>query len=92
MRLHHQFELNIENRGEGSQIFAIQPSVVEELVTSLTRKGYTVLKSSAHYMGIPQSITVIKEFTGPFTTLFSSKLKEDFDAISAKLGIDKLFN
>ena len=92
MRLHHQFELNIENRGEGSQIFAIQPSVVEELVTSLTRKGYTVLKSSAHYMGIPQSITVIKEFTGPFTTLFSSKLKEDFDTISAKLGIDKLFN
>ena len=92
MRLHHQFELNIENRGEGSQIFAIQPSVVEELVTSLTRKGYTVLKSSAHYMGIPQSITVIKEFTGPFTTLFSSKVKEDFDEISAKLGIDKLFN
>ena len=92
MRLHHQFELNIENSGEGSQIFAIQPSAVEELVTSLTRKGYTVLKSSAHYMGIPQSITVIKEFTGPFTTLFSSKVKEDFDEISAKLGIDKLFN
>ena len=92
MRLHQQFELNIGNsKTEGSQILAVHPSIIEELVVNLTRKGYIVLKSSAHYMGIPQSITVIKEFAGPFTTLFSAKLKEDFDSVSKALGIDNLF-
>lgn len=92
MRLHQQFELNLEdNKTEGSQILAIHPSVIEELVANLTRKGYSVLKSTTHYMGIPQSITVIKDFTGPFTILFSAKLKEDFDSITKKLGIERLF-
>jgi len=40
---------------------------------------------------MPQSIFVIKEFTGPFVTHFSTKIKNDFQAISKALRIEGLF-
>lgn len=75
----------------GRELLAIPPYLVEELITDLTKRGYTVLKSSAYYMGIPQSITVIKDFTGPFVTKFSAKVQHDFNAVSRALGIERLF-
>lgn len=92
MRLYHQFDLNLREIEEmGREFLSIPPYLIEELTKKLTKRGYTVLKSSADFMGLPQSITVIKEFTGPFAILFSKKIKEDFDAVSGKLGIKKLF-
>jgi len=92
MKLHHQFDLNNESIVSlGRERMSIPPYMIEELVTSMTKKGYTVLKSSAYYMGIPQSIIVVKEFTGPFVTHFTGKIKKDFDAVSKKLGIGELF-
>ena len=92
MRLHHQFDLDIENvKRLGRDLFTLPPYILEELVTTLTKKGYTVLKSSADFMGIPKSITVVKEFTGPFVTMFSAKMKKDFNFITKKLGIERLF-
>lgn len=92
MRIHQQFDLDLSRITPlGRELLAIPPYIVENLVRSLSRKGYVVLKSSAYYMGIPQSITVVKEFTGPFVTKFSSKIKEDFDTVSKGLKIEKLF-
>ncbi len=92
MKLHHQFDLNTESTiSLGRERMSIPPYMIEELVKSMTKKGYTVLKSSAYYMGIPQSITVVKEFTGPFVTHFAGKIKKDFDSVSKKIGIGELF-
>ena len=92
MRLHQQFDLKCDIiRPVGRQLLEIQPYVVEELVTTLSKKGYTILKSSAYYMGIPKSIIVVKEFTGPFVSQFTNKIKDDFKAISKSLGIGELF-
>lgn len=67
------------------------PYIIEELANNLSKKGYTVLKSSAYYMGIPQSITVVKEFTGPFISKFANKIREDFNETTKTLGIRELF-
>lgn len=92
MKLQQQFDLNLKILNDlGRELLAIPPHLIEELISSLTKKGYVVIKSSAYYMGIPQSITIIKDFTGPFVTQFSSKVKEDFNAVSKVLGIEKLF-
>ena len=92
MRLHHQFDLNVSNvKLFGRELLVIPPYVIEELTTNLSKKGYTVLKSSAYFMGIPQSITVVKEFTGPFVIQFANKIRNDFDNVSKKLGIRELF-
>ena len=92
MKLYHQFDLKNEVlRSLGRELFEVPPYVVEELVKNLSRKGYTILKSSANYMGLPKSITVIKEFTGPFVGQFTAKIKDDFKNISKKLGISELF-
>ena len=92
MRIHQQFDLDIDNiKPLGREFFAIPPYIMENLITRLSKKGYTVLISSAYYMGIPQSITVIKKITGTTETKFSSKIKEDFDAVSKGLKIEKLF-
>ena len=92
MRLHHQFDLDTENvKRLGRDLFTLPPYILDELVTTLKKRGYTVLKSSVDFMGIPKSITVVKEFTGPFVTMFSAKMKEDFDSITKKLGIERLF-
>ena len=92
MRLHHQFDLNTNNLNQfGRDLLTIPPYLIEELVSSLSKNGYTVLKSSAYYMGIPQSITVVKEFTGPFASQFANKIRNDFDNVSKKLGIRELF-
>lgn len=96
MKLHQQFDLNLD-------IFKIDkvndipkkvneiPVLVERLIKGLLEEGYIVIESSARYMGIPQSITIIKDFTGPFVTKFSAKIQHDFDAVSRALGIEKLF-
>ena len=92
MRLHQQFDINTRNLAVlGRDILAIHPYAIEELITSLSKRGYTVLKSSSYYMGIPQSLTIIKEFTGPFASLFANKIREDFDNVSKKLGIREMF-
>ena len=96
MRILQQFDLNlnvlkIENFNDIPKKINEIPASVEKLTKDLIRKGYSVAKSSAYYMGVPQSITVIKDFTGPFVTQFSEKTREDFNAVSKALGIDKLF-
>ena len=93
MRLHHQFDLNISSiKPVGRELLTISPYLIEELVSSLSKKGYQVLKSSAYFMGIPQSITVVKEFTGPFVNQFADKIRDDFESVSRKLGIKELFD
>ena len=96
MKLHQQFDLNLkalkpDNVNEIPKVINELPVLVEKLVKDLLREGYIVIESSAKYMGIPQSITIIKEFTGPFVLNFSSKVIEDFRAFSRKLGVEKLF-
>lgn len=87
MKVHQQFDLNLRGMPKANEI----PFLVEKLTKDLIEKGYIVIESSSRYMGIPQSITVIKDFTGPFVIKFSSKAKEDFNAVSRALGIDRLF-
>ena len=92
MKLHHQFDLNmgiLNSFGKGR--IALPPHIVEDLIAKLSKEGYTVLKSSAYFMGIPQSVTVVKEFTGPFASQFANKIRNDFDSVSRKLGIRELF-
>ncbi|MBI2656096.1 hypothetical protein HYX06_06770 [Candidatus Woesearchaeota archaeon] len=92
MRLHHQFDLNTRILNSfGKDKIALPPYLIEDLITKLSKEGYTVLKSSAYFMGIPQSIIVVKEFTGPFVSQFASKIRNDFDSVSRKLGIRELF-
>jgi dienelactone hydrolase len=92
MRLHQQFDLNTRT----STIlvrdsFSISPYTIEQLADNLSKKGYTVMKSSAYFRGMPKSITVVKEFSGPFVTHFTAKMKEDFNVASNELGIKELF-
>ena len=88
MKVHQQFDLNA---GGIPQAINEIPVLVERLIKDLIAKGYIVIESSSRHMGIPQSITVIKDFTGPFVINISSKAKEDFKAVSRALGIEKLF-
>lgn len=92
MKLHQQFDLNPNViRPFGRELFAVPPYSIEELALKMSRKGYTVLQSSAYFMGIPQSITLVKNFTGPFATRFSAKMKEDFANAAKNLGMEELF-
>ena len=96
MRIHQQFDLKldalkIENFKDIPRAINEVPLLVEKLIKDLLEKGYEVAQSSAYHMGIPQSITVVKDFTGPFATMFSAKITNDFDAVSKGLGIDRLF-
>lgn len=94
MRLHQQFDLNTEVLRNLSGIprkINEFPSLVEKLTKDLIEDGYTVIKSAVYDIGVPRSITIIKEFTGPFATLFSTKIKKDFNSVSKALGIEKLF-
>lgn len=96
MKLHQQFDLNLDvlkvkNFNDIPRAMNEVPLLVENLVKNLLDKGYDVAKESANFMGIPKSITVIKNFTGPFVTQFSAKAKEDFDDASRALGIERLF-
>ena len=92
MRLHQQFDLNTRNIALlGRDLFAMPPYVIEELISNLSKKGYIVLKSSAYQIGIPQSITIVKEFSGPFVSQFADKIRNDFDSVSRKLGIREMF-
>lgn len=96
MKLHQQFDLNPkalkpDNFNDIPRAINEVPVLVEKLIKDLLEKGYIVIESSARYMGIPKSITIIKDFTGPFVLNFSSKIMEDFKALSRKLGVEKLF-
>lgn len=96
MKLHRQFDLNMDVFGLQSindipkKINEI-PLLVEKLIRDLLEEGYIVIESSARHMGVPKSITVIKNFTGPFVTKFSTKIQDDFSDLSKALGIEKLF-
>lgn len=98
MKLYQQFDLNLNalkiDAFRGIDILkAINeiPVLVEKLIKDLLEDGYIVIESSARHMGIPRSITVVKDFTGPFVTKFSAKVRNDFDAVSKAIGIEKLF-
>ena len=96
MKIHRQFDLNLDvlkvkNFNDIPRALNEVPILVENLVKNLLEKGYEVAKEGAGFMGIPKSITVIKNFTGPFVTQFSAKAKEDFDNASRSLGIERLF-
>lgn len=96
MKLHQQFDLNInvlqvKNFNDIPRAINEIPTLVEKLIKELLQKGYSVAKEGAHFAGVPQSITVIKDFRGPFATQFSTKINEDFNFVSRNLGIEKLF-
>lgn len=96
MKLHQQFDLNLkalkpENLNDIPRAINELPVLVENLIKDLLKEGYIVIESSARYMGVPKSITIIKDFTGPFVIRFSSKIREDFNSVSKKLGVEKLF-
>lgn len=96
MRLHQQFDLNPNEFSSGSlshipKKISEANALVEKLVKDLLEEGYIIIESSARYMGVPKSITVVKDFTGPFASRFSAKVQHDFNAISKSLGIEKMF-
>jgi|SRR3989344_8700923 len=96
MKLHQQFDLNLNALGidkvrDIPRAINDVPILVEKLIKDLIERGYIVIESSARYMEVPQSITVIKDFTGPFVMKFSAKARDDFKAVSRALGIEKLF-
>ena len=96
MKLHQQFDLNLkalkpESFNDIPRAINEMPVLTEKLIKNLLEQGYVVIESSARYMGIPKTITVIKDFTGPFATIFSTKINEDFNNRARKLGMEKLF-
>ena len=96
MKLHQQFDLNlnalkIDDFNDIPKKINEIPVLVEKLIKDLLEEGYIVIESSARHMGIPKSITVVKDFTGPFVTKFSAKVQNDFNALSKTIGIEKLF-
>jgi hypothetical protein len=96
MKIHQQFDLNLkalkpESFNDLPRAINGVPLLVEKLTKNLLEQGYIVIESSARYMGIPKTITVIKDFTGPFAIVFSSKINDDFNTLSRKLGMERLF-
>jgi len=96
MKIHQQFDLNLkafkpESFNDIPRVINEMPALVEKLIKNLLEQGYVVIESSAKYMGIPKTITVIKDFTGPFATMFSRKINDEFDDLSRKLGVERLF-
>ena len=93
MKVHQQFDLNDRMlhsmRRDG---FSIAPHKFEEFIALLSRKGYTIIKSSSYVMGIPQSITLIKETTELIAGNIASKIREDFKAVSERTGIGSIFS
>lgn len=96
MKLYQQFDLNFNvlktnNLSDVPKKLNDIPGLVEKLTKELLEKGYDVIKERAQITGLPQSITIIKDFRGPFATQFSTKINEDFNIVSKALGIEKLF-
>ena len=93
MKLYQQFDLNLNALKIGNipSIMNKIPVLVEKLIKDLLEDGYIVVESSAKHMGIPKTITIVKDFTGPFVTKFSAKIQHDFNAISKAMGIEMLF-
>ena len=94
MKLHQQFDLDLRkfDLGKLPQKAIKVHELIEQLVKSLVEEGYIVVMSSAKYMGIPKTITVIKDFTGPMVTFVSTKINDDFNSLAENLGIRKFFN
>ena len=95
MKLHQQFDLRLDVLKENS-ISTLKnikeiPVLIGELTKDLIKKGYIVVVESTNYGGIPHSITVVKDFTGPFVVNLSSKVKNDFKAVTRSLGIESFF-
>ncbi|HLC60073.1 MAG TPA: hypothetical protein VJJ52_01445 [Candidatus Nanoarchaeia archaeon] len=92
MKLHEEFDLNVgEMKTIVRDYMVIPPHLIEELLTNLKQKGYIVLKSTIDFMGVPKRITLIKKFKGPFVTMFSAKMKQDFIDETKNLRIEGLF-
>lgn len=96
MKIHQQFDLNLkalqpESFNDIPRAMNEMPVLVEKLIKNLLEQGYIVIESSAKYMGIPKTITVIKDSTGPFAIMFSRKINDEFRSFSRKLGMEKLF-
>jgi len=93
MKLYQQFDLNLNALKIGNipNIMNEIPVLVEKLIKDLLEDGYIVVESSAKHMGIPKTITIVKDFTGPFVTKFSAKIQHDFNALSKAMGIEMLF-
>ena len=94
MKVHQQFDLDLRkfDLGKLPQKAAEVPELIEQLVKSLVEEGYIVIMSSVKYMGIPKTITVVKDFTGPMVTYVSTKINDDFNSLAENLGIRKLFD
>ena len=92
MKVHQQFDLDVSALKKAAKESSAVSQKIEELLFSLSKKGYTVLKSSSYVMGIPQSITIIKEATGSIASAITSSIKEDFDSVSERSGMQKVFN
>ena len=94
MKLHQQFDLNVKKFSIGKlpEKATRVPELIEQLVKNLVEEGYIVIMSSAKFMGIPKTITVVKDFTGPMVTYVSTKINDDFNSMSEHLGIRKLFD
>ncbi|MBS3105122.1 hypothetical protein J4234_02600 [Candidatus Woesearchaeota archaeon] len=98
MKLYRQFDLNLNALNVGAfrdinmpKAINEIPALVEKLIKDLLKDGYIVIESSAHHMGIPRSITVVRDFTGPFATKFSAKIQHDFNTLSNRIGVERLF-
>ena len=96
MKLQQQFALNLralkpEKLNRLPRAVNEVPVLVEKMIKNLLEQGFVVIESSARYMGIPKTITVIRDFTGPFATMFSSKINEEFSNLSKRLGLERLF-
>jgi|GEM_PF-6045648 hypothetical protein len=96
MKLHQQFDLNLrafkpESFNDIPRAINELPALVDKLTKNLLEQGYIVIESSARHMGIPKTITIIKDFTGPFATMFSRKINDEFDDLSRKIGVERLF-
>ena len=96
MKVHQQFDLNLNkispSLGKVQEKALKVPELIEQLVKNLVEEGYIVIMSSAKYMGIPKTITVVKDFTGPMVTYVSTKITDDFNSLAEGLGIRKLFD
>jgi len=94
MKLHQQFDLNMKKFGleKLPEKATKAPELIEQLVKNLVEEGYIVIMSSAKFMEIPKTITVVKDFTGPMVTYVSTKINDDFNSLAESLGIRKLFD
>ena len=91
MRVYQQFDLDMGLVRKLVKEGLIAPQKIEDLLISLSRKGYTVLKSTANFMGIPRSLTIVKDATASVGSTIATKVRDDFLKIASQLGVERLF-